>query len=636
MDKLKPILAQKFWILSGLCLFLPLFGWWWDSAAMSKEITDRTDKIKKAFDGVPPPGPNKQWSDQVELKNKEEDLKVAKTGEQLWEALVPYMVWPERMTDVVAKAGYQGVIDPTTRGEYRDLYEKEIVDLPEILSPFDPYTSKGMVQIQEGLILSEGLGFLEVAPSDKVTWDAQEDIWLYTALLEAVQRTNQRAGGDSLLNSVIKQIDVLILRGGSPKTPGGAGAAPAAQAPMGMGPMGGHMAMPAGPGGAGSGDAARGSAGGGAMTASFDPAEEFGSDEDTTGGAGGGNGAPPMGIPMGPPKTGGGGPMGGHSGPVGGSSSGLGSGDAPKKRYIEETKRYKTRGFYMEVVMDHRKLPEFLAELSDSPWPLKVVRVQQVDKDLQDVGSTTVGGAGMGGMGGMGGMAPSAKSMGGPAGGHAGGAPKTSAMQKPTMGRFPGADQEEKMQRRSSSGLNAAGVGGVPGEAGENIIDPTAVMSDPNLVNVAIAGIITLYLPPEVAAAVPGGAPTVPGAPVATGTTVAPAATGAALPAATGTTAPATNVPGTTAPTATGTSTAIPAGPTTGATAPAAGTGANPAPAEKAAGTEPTEVPAAATSTPAPSNAPAPTESKATEPAPAGATPAQTPPTTSAPGTEKK
>ncbi|MDB5388820.1 MAG: hypothetical protein JWM11_4466, partial [Planctomycetaceae bacterium] len=84
MDKLKPILAQKFWILSGLCLLLPLAGWWVDTASMSAEITSRTAAIKAAFDGIPKPGPNKQWTDQVEARNKEEDAKVIKTGDQLW------------------------------------------------------------------------------------------------------------------------------------------------------------------------------------------------------------------------------------------------------------------------------------------------------------------------------------------------------------------------------------------------------------------------------------------------------------------------------------------------------------------------------------------------------------------------
>lgn len=625
MDKLNPILAQKFWILSGLCLFLPLFGWWWDSAAMSKEITDRTDKIKKAFDGVPGPGPNKQWSDQVELKNKEEELKVTKTGDQLWEALIPYMTWPERMTDVVAKAGYRGVIDPTTRGEYRDLYEKEIVDLPKIVTPFNPLDSKGMVQLPDGLILGENLGMLEVAPSDKVTWDAQEDIWLYKTLLEAVQRTNERAGADSLLNAVIKQIDVLMLRGGSPKTPGGSGSATASAAPAMAGPSpGGHMALPPGPGNMAGGDSARGGAGGsGGMSASFDPAEEFGSDEDTSGGAGGAtSGTAPV-APMGPM-----GPMGQHSGPLGATGGAFGNADVPRKRYIEETKRYKTRGFYMEVVMDHRKLPEFLAELSDSPWPLKVVRVQQVDKDLQDVGSTSVGGVAMSGMTSAGG---SKSMMAGPPGGHGGGAAAKSSAPLMKTPRFGNADDEDRPSRRSTIPTpGRPSTSGFAVESGENIIDPTAVLADPNLVNVAVAGIITIYLPPEVAAVVPGapgtaapgtpatGTPTVPGAPTAAGTPTAPGAQ----------TVPDASV--TTVPAATGA--AVPATGSTPPAGPAAGTG------------EPTAVPATGSPATAPANTPAPMESKAAEPTPpatatppAGATtPAQTPPTSPVPGTEKK
>ena len=76
MDKLKPILAQKFWILSAVCLLLPLTGWWLATGAMALEYTTRTKAIDDAFKGIPQPGPNQKWTDRVLALNTEEEQKV--------------------------------------------------------------------------------------------------------------------------------------------------------------------------------------------------------------------------------------------------------------------------------------------------------------------------------------------------------------------------------------------------------------------------------------------------------------------------------------------------------------------------------------------------------------------------------
>src|SRR5206468_2601996 len=64
------------------------------------------------------------------------------------------------------------------------------------------------------------------------------------------------------------------------------------------------------------------------------------------------------------------------------SGSPGGGGGATKsdiKRYLDddETQPFKRRGFYFKVVMDHRKVPDLLAELMNSPYPVEIVRVQQ-------------------------------------------------------------------------------------------------------------------------------------------------------------------------------------------------------------------------------------------------------------------
>src|SRR4051812_21581467 len=95
MDKLKPILAQKFWILSGLCMILPLTGWWLATAGIAKEIDERTKTIDAAFKGIPSPGPNDKWTQRVKALNVQEEQNVLQTGDYLWNNQQPLMQWPE-------------------------------------------------------------------------------------------------------------------------------------------------------------------------------------------------------------------------------------------------------------------------------------------------------------------------------------------------------------------------------------------------------------------------------------------------------------------------------------------------------------------------------------------------------------
>ena len=61
-------------------------------------------------------------------------------------------------------------------------------------------------------------------------------------------------------------------------------------------------------------------------------------------------------------------------GPSRGATASGAAAATKKRRYLDIEKEFKTRGFYMEVEMDHRKLPEFLVMLSNSPWPLCITR----------------------------------------------------------------------------------------------------------------------------------------------------------------------------------------------------------------------------------------------------------------------
>lgn len=613
MDKLKPILAQKFWILAGLCLILPLTGWWMATAGLAREIEDRTNTIEAAFGGIPQPGPNDNWTNRVKTFNVEEERKVKETGDFLWTNQLQYMTWPEKVREGVERAGYDGDIDAKTRTDYRYEYDKEIKDTLSIVSPYNPEDSSGLVDASIELIPNAGWGTSQIPPNSKEMRDSQEDLWLYRALLQAVAKVNNNDSTEStsIVDSKIKQISVLELRGGT------AGGAKAAGTTPGGAMPGGPAAMPPGgpampPGGLGNpmmnqsggrGLDGMGTAGGaGALGASFDPAEQFGPDDDTSAATGGTpSSATPPGAPAGP------GVAAAAMPPSGPGKMGLGmaggASNVPRKRYIEETPRYKTRGFYMEVVMDHRNVPEFVSELSDSGWPLRVIRIQAVDRDLSDIDSGVVG-AGAGGMT-SGGVMKGMTSMG--------------AMRGTMPSRPPGrgiADREDMDSRPPGRMVRPPSQPGIGGETssgafGEGGVSVDAAMADPYLVNVALSGIITLYLPP---APVGGTSPVTPGS---AATSPATTATPAAAPAAT-TTSTTASTPATTTDAAGATSAEAPAEKPAAAAEEAKPTGSEADPAKPAA--EPAKPASEVPATPPAANPPAP----GTSPAPA-AVPAEKP-----------
>ena len=212
-------------------------------------------------------------------------------------------------------------------------------------------------------------------------------------------------------------------------------------------------------GGGGSG----GGAGGGGSTAAaadFDVKEEFGD-----GGGGGGQGA----MAMSSMQTGAGGSGATATGP---------------KRYIDEDPSlpFKTRGFYMTLIMDHRKIPNLIAELSaseKSAWPIEIVRVQYVRLHEDDADGRGTGG----------GYNPSTTGSEMTSGSGAAGSGDNTfgATAAPTF---------------SIEGNAGGGAGGATSQGQTAIAALKNAVQDPNMARVAICGIISLYREPPADAVV--------------------------------------------------------------------------------------------------------------------------------------
>jgi hypothetical protein len=212
-------------------------------------------------------------------------------------------------------------------------------------------------------------------------------------------------------------------------------------------------------------------------------------------------------------------------------------------RYLKpDNPLFQERAFYMSVLIDQKKIADFLVELSNADWPIRIVRFNvgpnggttggysqpgymtgamggggggrmEDDDDLGSMlgGRGALGGEGMFGALGGGGF--------GGATGTAGGGFSDDLFTSPLGGGNGDEDDPRGM------GAGASAYGPSPMVRGDQI---QSLFTHPDLVQLDVCGVITMYKPPEAAlyAAVTGKT-----APDAAAAAAAPAADGAAAPA---------------------------------------------------------------------------------------------------------
>ena len=465
MDKLKPILAHKFWIFFGIVLILPVVGYFMTTGELAAQIKTRKESLENTFKGIPSgaDSPNDAWSKGLQLLNDQQALRNRLANEELWRDQKEKLRWPDDIAAVMNKADYFKSVLTDQGGadlgfKYQFDYPGEIRRLWEIVDPLDDGKNlrdsdkrRKVAFAMSDLHQTNTMRWADLPPTHLDLWECQEDIWLQTELLQAIARVN--ANSISQGDAFVKQLGKVLLFGAT-KAAGDAGAAAPAGSPS-AGPDGGGFGGMMGMGGGGQPNKSA------AVSADINIAEEFTVISDSTVLAGTGGGAVGGMMAKGMMGEGGGGPAQPAAGTAG-----------PNKRYIDEDEKqpYKRRGFYIKVVMDHTKVPDLIAELMNSPFPVEIVRVQQVW--LTDSG-TSSGGGGASPFGGAG------------AGGFAG--------FKPTAGGE-AAVAAVPTDEASTGGGGAFARPGASGTAAQSAI------SDPNLAHVAILGVWTLYRPPAPAA----------------------------------------------------------------------------------------------------------------------------------------
>jgi hypothetical protein len=488
MDKLKQVQKYQFWILLSVALILPLVGWFMATSGLSADVESRTKTIKDLHAKVntTPADPNQEWKKGIEEINVEQLKQKNRAWRYMWEQQEPLMTWPAKMPSDPEK------ITPNQQEYWRTNYRKFLLELRQKVNPLDDDNPTGWVEYPEELLPNPDSEWVYQAPSIAQIVASQEDLWLLDSLLTSIALVN--VGSNSFHDAPIRQIQKLYLRGGSPKGAGGGGTATKSSGSGGTSPG-------AGPGAAAMGDMAKqmlaaqaksseggmgglmgGQGGGGSKinSAEINADDDLGAerpaqvakgataDKTTAKSSGGLTLVPPMISPI--------------SGQGGGTSS-VGWSGSDKNRYRDDKDdlAWKTRGFHLEVIMDHRQVPELLTRLVDSTWRVTILRVQMSDiygEDMPDVGSGTAGNRG----GLTGGMPPGGPGRGGSAG--------MDMMMMKKSGQMIGSSGKSAPVRTAPRGND---------EGGEGFGAQTAAAKeDPNLAHVAIVGLIYIAKkPPE-------------------------------------------------------------------------------------------------------------------------------------------
>jgi len=517
MEKLQPFLKQRYWICFGLALVFVLIGWWSASGDLARKTIDRKKLVDDSFTSAEKgkTDPNQDWVAGGKKENELDAAAYKTASRQLWERQQAAREWPEQIRSEMQKIAYfADVNSKETRERWVSIYQKQIEDLLKIVQPFQHDTGEGLVLVDSNRITRQPFNKWQIDyPSSNEIWSNQEDIWLLKALLTSIAKTNDSA--TRITESQVPEIKQLTLRGGDRKTKPGATGGGLGGGGLGSGKMGGGMG--GGMGGSemgilgmsGGGGGMSGSGGGGAASHSHPGTsfegnssgdlliEEYGAVAGAGGGGMGSFGGSDSGM------------MGEMSSPKSGGAS-KSAASAKEVRYVDDAEKdqgYKTRAFLLDVLIRDERLPDLLAKLTNSDFPVEIVRVEIKSRTAGSGGGMSGGyGGGEGMSGGYGGGMPGS-GMGMPGGDMSGG---MSGFSGKGSGMPPGMGGGGVGSEGGYSGLGGmSGAGGYSDEGigsgitgagpeGTKAVEVlNAAMADPLLIEVRIGGLLTLYMTPE-------------------------------------------------------------------------------------------------------------------------------------------
>ncbi|MBT5018030.1 MAG: hypothetical protein HON04_04745, partial [Planctomicrobium sp.] len=372
MDKLQPIIKNRFWILAGLVVPLAMYGFFSANSKLKAATTARETELKGVLSNIPggTNDPNEEYAAGLQKINDVYSKTVEDSTLGIWQKQQERMTWPPVVETYLPRT-FQGEFNYRGIVAYQEAYERLMRSLQSRVEPVMPLENpKGAlgtpgvlgvtarpnspqeladVPWKQKVILAASIpqaNFGRMRATSEEVWNAQIDIWLLRLLFDAVARLNEDK--DSATESILRRIDELQLVGGdgSPVVTGGdsTGTGGGGEDDMYMNEMSSDSGN-SGFGGGTTGSATK-------VQIAFSPDQEFGSAADASSDDSGSSDSESYAM------------------------TGMANSNAIQLRYIadEEEKPFLERGFYMSVIIMQDKIPDFLVELANSEWPVRVTR----------------------------------------------------------------------------------------------------------------------------------------------------------------------------------------------------------------------------------------------------------------------
>jgi hypothetical protein len=268
MDKVKIFLAivkkQQFWVLCGVMLLTTLACWYLATCGLAKDYETRKASINQDFTGTKlPPNPTNQ--DQIDKISKEQHKALRENVLAAWQTLYDEQQEKNPFPTEVLGEGFekqfrdlklpQSKLDSVYRQSYQTFLIKDYI--PKLLKMIDVRRSiedkdfknlvgagGGMADDGAGAGMRPGAGFRGMMnkgadPAKEkigiVSWDplsfdkllshfawgevpstmdvvvAQEDLWVYQALLRVIAQANKKLGATNPANAAVKRINALEI-----------------------------------------------------------------------------------------------------------------------------------------------------------------------------------------------------------------------------------------------------------------------------------------------------------------------------------------------------------------------------------------------------------------------------------------
>ncbi len=508
MDKLKPILAQKFWIISGVALITPIVGWWMMKGKAEETYDARVGVLSSRFSDAQKPvveGPD--WAPQLKKFTERNRERLELAERQIYERQKKLKIWPESIAHVMAdcpEGGQPEVVNSDVRLTptiYRDEYPFLVREIWRIIEPEEDFErpTPGKVSMPIEVIPQfDDSQWQSTPPMWDVMWDEQQDLWLLGSLMHAVKNVN--AGSTRIGDSTIRRVDFLSVFSGVRRVAGEASSATSEGSSLGDADEDEY-------GSSGFGSQDGGESSNKTPSVDIDVADQFDAVIESAGQAGGSRGGDgdSEGSDSGESSSE------NYSFDANSGSSGERGEEAEEvkpSRYVDDNEEtpYRTRGFKINVVMEQQRIPDFLAALVNLPWPVEIVRMQFKQFEGGRA-ATSFGSSGSSGEGSS--FSPSFES----------------------SGNFEDADEDSS--EFSSGGTRARAPLRALTEEQKRMQRIDSALNESGLAEVSVVGLLTLYKAPETEAAADGGAEAVqPDATAlpAEGTNDAPATTDDASP----------------------------------------------------------------------------------------------------------